>query len=95
MSTVNISLPREQINLIDRLVSLYGFANRSEFIRSIVRLLMYKPELIEKASYFPFVAPQENSVKKVLAGFKKTNKYSSSFLKDLKNGLKSSDYFSP
>lgn len=93
MSTVNISLPSEQVSLVDRFVSLYGFASRSEFMRSLIRLIKQKPELVEKAATFPFATPTEKSVKKIIAGFKKTKKYSAAFLKDLEEGLKSSDYF--
>lgn len=47
------------------LVSKYGFANRSEFIRSIIRLVVYKPDLVEEAATFPFVVPKEQSAKKI------------------------------
>jgi hypothetical protein len=93
MSTINISLPHEQIRLVDRFVTSYGFANRSEFIRSLLRLFIHKPGLIETASTFPFIAPREKSAEKIIAGFKETGKYSKAFLKDLKEGLESSDYF--
>lgn len=93
MSTINISLPGEQVSLIDKLVSAYGFANRSEFMRSLLRLVSHKPELIESAATFPFVAPKEKSIKKILTNFQKTKKYSPAFLKDLKEGLASSDFF--
>jgi len=93
MSTINISLPGEQVSLIDKLVSVYGFANRSEFMRSLLRLITHKPELIETAATFPFVAPKEKSIKKILADFKRTKKYSPVFLKDLEKGLESSDFF--
>lgn len=81
--------------MVDRMVSLYGFANRSEFIRAVLRFLFLKPEILEEAAVFPFVSPREKSVKKILAGFKKTRKYSPAFLKDLKEGLEASDYFTP
>lgn len=93
MSTVNISLPEEQVNFVDKLVSAYGFANRSEFIRSVLRLLACKPELVESTCTFPFVVPKEKSVKKIIADFKATKKYSSGLIKDLGIGLKSSKYF--
>ncbi|OGG14264.1 hypothetical protein A2773_06625 [Candidatus Gottesmanbacteria bacterium RIFCSPHIGHO2_01_FULL_39_10] len=93
MSTVNISLPKEQLQLIDKLTSLYGFANRSEFIRSLIRLISRKPEIIDAASTYPFTTPKVKSVKKIISAFEKTNKYSPSFLKDLKEGLNSSNYF--
>ncbi|MGB9707680.1 MAG: ribbon-helix-helix domain-containing protein [Microgenomates group bacterium] len=93
MSTVNISLPSAQANYIDQLVVKYGFANRSELIRSIIRLVIYQPELIKTAATFPFISPKEKSVKKTVLAFKKTGFYSKSFLKDLEEGLKESDYF--
>ncbi|MCR4277161.1 MAG: ribbon-helix-helix domain-containing protein [Candidatus Roizmanbacteria bacterium] len=94
MSTVNISLPEKQANYIDMLVVKYGFANRSEFIRSIIRLVVYKPDLVEEAATFPFVVPKEQSAKKIIDAFSKNNRYSKEFLKDLKEGLGESDYFS-
>jgi len=93
MSTINISLPQEQVGLIDKLVSSYGFANRSEFIRSLLRLVHFKPGLIQEAAIFPFASPKEQSLEKIIADFKKTKKYSPDFIKDLKEGLKSSNYF--
>jgi len=93
MSTINISLPSEQVNLIDEFVKKFSFANRSEFIRSIIRVLIRKPELAETASTYPFIAPKTKSAKEIVSAFKKTNKYTSTFLKDLKEGLKGSDYF--
>jgi len=93
MSTINISLPQEQVGLIDKLVSSYGFANRSEFIRSLLRLVHFKPGLIQEAAIFPFASPKEQSLEKIIADFKKTKKYSPDFIKDLEKGLQSSNSF--
>lgn len=93
MSTVNISLPSNQASYIDQLVKQYGFANRSEFIRSIIRLVIYQPELVKTAAVFPFVSPKEKSTKKIVSAFAATGRYSKNFLNDLKEGLKESDYF--
>lgn len=93
MSTINISLPQEQINVVDLFVKRYGFANRSEFVRSLIRLIKSKPEVVNEAAIYPFVSPATRSAKTILADFKKTNKYSSAFLRDLKEGLKQSNYF--
>ena len=93
MSTINISLPSDQVNLVDNFVTKFGFANRSEFVRSIIRLLIRKPELVEVASTYPFIMPKTKSIKTILTAFKKNKKYSQAFLKDLEDGLKTSDYF--
>jgi metal-responsive CopG/Arc/MetJ family transcriptional regulator len=94
MSTINISLPSEQVNLIDDFVKKFGFANRSEFVRSVIRVLIQKPEIVESASTYPFNLPKTKSVKEIVTAFKKNKKYSNIFLKDLEEGLKESDYFS-
>ena len=93
MSTVNISLPKEQISLIDKLTSVYGFSSRSEFFRSLLRFIAFKPELLKQTAVFPFTPPKEKSISKIMAGFKKTKKYSPAFLKDLKEGLETTNYF--
>ncbi len=84
MSTINISLPSSQANYIDKIVKKYSFANRSEFIRSIIRLVIHQPELIKSAAVFPFISPAKKSAKKIVSAFKQTNRYSKKFLKDLK-----------
>ena len=94
MSTINISLPSEQVNLIDDFVKKFGFANRSEFVRSVIRVLVKRPEIVETASIYPFVSPKTNSMKEIINAFKKNKKYSRLFLKNLEEGLKESDYFS-
>jgi len=94
MSTINISLPSEQVSLIDDFVKKFGFANRSEFVRSVIRVLVKSPEIVETASIYPFVSPKTKSTKEIVTAFKKNKKYSRFFLKDLEEGLKNSDHFS-
>jgi metal-responsive CopG/Arc/MetJ family transcriptional regulator len=93
MATMNISLLPEQLRYVDELVGHYGFANRSEFFRSVIRLLKAKPNLVADSSTLPFIPPTEKSVQKIMTGFKKEKKYSAQFLKDLEVGLKESNYF--
>jgi metal-responsive CopG/Arc/MetJ family transcriptional regulator len=94
MSTINISLPQKQASFVDSLVTKYGFANRSELVRSLIRLITNKPEILSDAATFPFIpTPPDQSVKEVIADMRKTKKYSSAFLKEVAEGLKHSDYF--
>ena len=93
MATVSISLANEQLKTVDKMSKAYGFVNRSEFFRSLLRLAFTEPNIIIKASTFPFTPPKEKSVRKVVNAFSKTKKYSRQFLKDLEEGLKASDYF--
>ncbi len=87
MSTMNISLPADQINFIDSLVVDFGYANRSELIRSIVRFIKREPKV------FPLKSPPISSRSKIIADFKATGLYNTGFMKDLEDGLKRSDYF--
>ena len=93
MSTINISLPAEQVSFIDSLVGQYGFANRSEFIRSLVRLIKQQPTIVPHAAVFPFETPKTTSVSTIMTDFRKSKKYSAAFLKDLNEGLSQSSYF--
>lgn len=93
MTTVNISITDNQSKFIDQVAKDYNFENRSELIRSFIRLFQFQPQLINKAVGFPFVSPDTKSRSEVLSSFKKTGKYSSEFLKDLEKGLKGSQFF--
>ena len=92
-TTLNISLTKQQVNWINRAVKKWGFANRSEFFRTLIRWLSQRPEVIGAVSTWPFLPPATRSKKEVLAAFKKSGRYSKEFLNDLKEGLETSDYF--
>ena len=48
MRTINISVTEEQRNFVDQMVGKLGFANRSEFFRTIVRMIKANPKVIEE-----------------------------------------------
>lgn len=94
MKTVNISLTEDQTKMVDQAVISLGFANRSEFFRTLLRIFSKKPEVIsDEESDFPMKSPRTRSAKEVIEGFKATGKYSKAFLKSLAGGLKRSHYF--
>ena len=93
MAVISISLADRQLETVNKMSKTYGFINRSEFFRSLLRVAFAEPGIVMKASTFPFVFPKEKSIKKIVSAFSKTKKYSHRFLKDLEEGLKNSDYF--
>lgn len=94
MTTVNISITDNQSKFIDQVAKDYNFENRSELIRSFIRLFQFQPQLINKAIEFPFEEPFTRSRSKMYQSVAKTGKYSKEFLKDLKEGLEDSkDFF--
>jgi hypothetical protein len=93
MSTMNISLPADQITFLDKLVVDLGYANRSELMRSILRLIKREPRVLEQSSILPLTPPPTRSRNKILADFRATGLYNKGFMKDLEDGLKRSDYF--
>jgi len=93
MSTINISLPADQVTFVDRMVKEYGFANRSELVRSVFRFLKREPTTLAKASTYPLRSPDTRSRKKVINSFKATGLYNKGFLRDLEEGLDRSDFF--
>ena len=93
MKTINISVTGEQYSAIDNLVKEKGYANRSEFFRTLIRTVVKKPEVIEEPDEFTFESPPTRSIKKMMKGFRDTEKYSEEFLKSLEDGLRRSSYF--
>lgn len=93
MTTVNISITDQQNKFINQITSEFGFDNRSEFFRNLIRLIQFKPDLISQASTFPFQSPSTRSRSKVLNAVTTTGKYSKKFLNDLKEGLEDSQDF--
>lgn len=93
MSTVSLSLTDHQVSEIDRLSGIFGFENRSEFVRALLRATLSDETLIRKSVAFPFDVPGEKSAAKIVTEFKKTKKYTPDFLADLKEGLENSEYF--
>jgi len=94
MTTVNVSLTTPQVKWIDQMSDKLGFANRSEFVRSLLRFVSGRPDLLSGVESFPFTPPSTKSKTQILEDFKSSGKYSAAFLKDLEAGLSRSDYFS-
>jgi len=90
MQTLNISVTKEQYNLINQLVPAWGFANRSEFFRALLRALI-KPKAL--TTPIEFQTPPTKKAGKVMGGFRKTGEYNQKFLASLEKGLAKSTYF--
>ena len=48
MRTINISVTENQQEFVDSLVARLGFANRSEFFRTVIRRIKVNPEVIDE-----------------------------------------------
>lgn len=91
MGMMNVSLPSQQIEEVDLMVGRYGYANRSEFVRSALRYVLKNKVVAEQMVDFPFVvANPADEPEGVVADFRATGKYNEAFLKDLEDGLKNS-----
>jgi len=90
---MNVSLPEKQIQDVDSMVERYGYANRSEFVRSALRFVLKNKTVSDEMTDFPFlVASSFDEPDEVVNDFRKTGKYSEGFLKDLEEGLKKSKF---
>jgi Arc/MetJ-type ribon-helix-helix transcriptional regulator len=93
MATVNLSLTSDQLKWIDQTSGKFGFANRSEFIRSLIRFISQREDLLPSAQTCPFISPPITDKKEIIKSFQNTGKYSRKFLSDLEAGLSRSDLF--
>ncbi len=94
MKNLNINLTKEQATLVDRTATRQGFANRSEFVRALLRYVFKaKPEILTQLDTALFELPPIKDAKQIIRGFEATGKYNKQFLRSLEQGLKESDYF--
>ena len=54
MISVSLSLTKNHVKQIDKLSNKHGFANRSEFVRSLLRFVQNKPEVLAQSNVYPF-----------------------------------------
>ena len=88
-----LSKMAKQIQKLDQIMEQFGFENRSELFRSIIRLITHQPEIINQASVFPMINLKIDPIPQIVDDFRKTNKYSDTFLQDLAEGLENSSIF--
>ncbi|HBH46247.1 MAG: hypothetical protein A2445_04665 [Candidatus Jacksonbacteria bacterium RIFOXYC2_FULL_44_29] len=91
MQTLNISLTKEQYTVINELVDKWGFANRSEFFRALIRALIQPSELSQPLK---FQRPPIKNPKKIMQAFKDSRVYNKKFLTSLEKGLSRSTHIS-
>jgi Arc/MetJ-type ribon-helix-helix transcriptional regulator len=90
MKTINISVTGEQYSAIDNLVKEKGYANRSEFFRSLLRFAISKPQILADTEEFKIEAFKKRPLAEIEKGFRDTGLYSEEFIADLIDGLKDS-----
>jgi len=94
MKNINVNLTREQAKVVDETTKKYGFANRSEFFRSLLRyIFMYSPGLLKKLDTIVFEEPPIKDTNKIITELENTGRYSKDFIKSVTAGLKKSEYF--
>ena len=93
MTTMNISVTKEQAKFVDQIAKKFNFGNRSELFRSLLRLVQQQPNLMAQSSVLPFQPPSTRSRSKVLQGLKDSGLYTPEFIKDMEEGLKDDIYF--
>lgn len=94
MRNVNVNLTKEQVKFIDDSTKRYGFANRSEFVRALIRYVFSQsPKLLERLDSFIFEEPKIKDPGVIEKELKKSGKYSSRFIRSVALGLKKSEYF--
>ncbi len=89
METINISLPKSLSVKIDRVIKKEGYASRSEFFRTILRLYLQLTKG-EAPVLVPFKKRSLTEVKKELEG---TGLYNQKFIKSVVSGLKKSSVY--
>ena len=91
MKTINISITSEQYSEIEKFTNELGFANRSEFMRSLLRLFIKKPEVLSvETELMPFKKRPLSEIEKRL---RKTGRYNEKFIQSVMDGLRRSSIY--
>lgn len=85
MNTITISLPSQIAKKVDLEAHKKGFATRSEFIRSLLRMYFSGELKLE-----PFIL---RPLEEVRDGLKKSGKYNEKFIDSVVKGLKTSSFY--
>ena len=79
---------------MDRSAENYGFANRSEFFRAILRyIFLHSPQILTELDAVTFEEPPNRDSQYIVSELTKTGKYNKAFLSSVAKGLKKSKYF--
>lgn len=96
MRNININLTAEQAKQVDKSAENYGFANRSEFIRAILRyIFLHSPQILTELDAVNFEQPPTRDRDYIVSELKKSGKYNQAFISSVVKGLKKSKYFNP
>jgi len=94
MKNINVNLTKEQAKVVDETAKKYGYANRSEFFRSLLRyIFLHSPGILKKLDVFVFEEPPTKDVSQIIAGLEDSGRYSQDFIKSVAAGLRKTEYF--
>ena len=94
MKNININVTSKQAKLVDETAQERGFANRSEFFRSLLRyIFLHSPQILTKLDAVMFEEPPTKNANYMVSELKRTGKYKKAFIKSISAGLKKSEYF--
>lgn len=93
MKTLNISLPAKLSFKVDEVVEKEGYASKSEFFRTLLRLYLQLVET-KPAPTLPFLAPfKKQSLSKVEKELEEIGLYKKEFIKSVVTGLSKSSLY--
>jgi metal-responsive CopG/Arc/MetJ family transcriptional regulator len=87
LQTINISLPQTLASKIEKTIKAEGYASRSEFFRTLIRLYFLLGQ--EKSTLLPYQKISLSKVKKNLEG----ENYNPQFVDSVLDGLKKSSLY--
>lgn len=93
MDTINISLPYPLSSQIDTIVRREGYASRSEFFRTLLRLYLHLTTISTSKKAIQLLPFEKKPLPEIEKDFLATGKYSKAFVKSVITGLKESSLY--
>lgn len=93
MQTINISLPRNLSLIVNKIIEREGYASKSEFFRTLLRLYLQLTRT-ETKTFLPFFVPfKKQPLSKVKRQLEKTGLYKKDFIESVISGLSKSSLY--
>lgn len=90
VQTINISLPKKLSTTVETIVEKEGYASKSEFIRTLIRLYLHLTAKKDKSFLLPY---KKQPIAKVKKSLQTSKQYSKEFIDSVISGLSKSSLY--
>ena len=92
METINISMPKQMAEQMDKIIKTEGYASRSELVRTLLRMYTYLKSSPQNSD-IDFEVYTKRDINEIADKLRDSDLYSETFIKSVTTGLKKSSVY--